>query len=154
MKFKFILLFVITVTISNLAFCIEYDFFKGQKTEIKDPFKLRDPFKKPIVRGEKKLVSTLPNKVSENTYSNIPSVSAVPVDQISVIGVMLGNNRRAIIREKGKKETFIVKEGMALGVDKAMVKAILPGGIVLVEKIKNVYDQFEYLETLLPIVTE
>ena len=54
-------------------------------------------------------------------------------------------------RTKGSKDTFIIKEGMSLGLDNAIVKAIMPGGVVLVEKIKNVYDQFEYLETLLPI---
>jgi hypothetical protein len=34
------------------------------------------------------------------------------------------------------------------------VKAILPGGIILVEKIRNVYDQDEYLETVLPVSSE
>jgi len=154
MTIRLILTLITVGFISQNSFSVEYDFFKGQKTEIKDPFKLRDPFKKPIVRGTKKVISMVPNKVGENSYSNIPSISGVPIDQIMVIGVMLGKNRRAIVRSKSKKETFIVKEGMALGVDKAIVKAILPGGVVLVEKIKNVYDQFEYLETLLPIVTE
>lgn len=136
------------------AITAEYDFFKGEKTNIKDPLKLRDPFKKPILRGQKKIISTVSNKVGENSYSNIPSISGVPIDQISVVGVMLGKNRRAIVKSKNKKETYIVKEGMSLGIDKATVKAIMPGGIVLVEKIKNVYDQYEYLETLMPIVTE
>ena len=129
----------------------EYDFFKGQKTDIKNPFKLRDPFKKPILRGSRKVLQTVPNKVGENSYSNRPSLAGVALDNISIVGVMLGKNRRAIARTKGNKETFIIKEGMPLGLDNAIVKAIMPGGVVLVEKIKNVYDQFEYLETLLPI---
>jgi hypothetical protein len=142
------------ILISFSSFGVEYDFFKGQKTEIKDPLKLRDPFKKPVLRGSKKVLLSVPNKVGDNSYSNIPSIAGIPVENIFVVGVMLGKNRRAIVKSKGNKETFIIKEGMALGADKAMVKAIMPGGVVLVEKIKNVYDQFEYLETLLPITNE
>ena len=51
-------------------------------------------------------------------------------------------------------EVFYIKEGMKLGSSGAEVKAILPGGIVLVEKIRNVYDQDEYLETVIPISNE
>tara|TARA_B100000886_G_C20303526_1_gene440748 strand:- start:25 stop:489 length:465 start_codon:yes stop_codon:yes gene_type:complete len=140
--------------VSLHVYSAEYDFFKGEKTEIKEPFKLRDPFKRPLIRGEKKVISSIPNKVDENSYSNIPSISALSIEDLSIVGLMLGKNRRAIVKSKNAKETFIIKEGMELGDDKAIVKAIMPGGVVLVEKIKNVYDQFEYLETLLPITNE
>ena len=40
---------------------------------------------------------------------------------------------------------------MKISHGEAEVKAILPGGVVIVEKIKNIYDQDEYLETILPI---
>ena len=149
---KLFTLFFICTTLSLES--AEYDFFKGQKTGIKDPFKLRDPFKKPILRGSKKILQTVPNKIGENSYSNQPNISGIAIDNISIVGVMLGKNRRAIAKAKGSTDTFIIKEGMSLGLDKAMVKAIMPGGVVLVEKIKNVYDQFEYLETLLPIVNQ
>ena len=97
------------------------------------------------------MLQTVPNKIGENSYSNRPSLAGVALDNISIVGVMLGKNRRAIAKTKGSKDTFIIKEGMSLGLDNAVVRAIMPGGVVLVEKIKNVYDQFEYLETLLPI---
>ena len=48
-------------------------------------------------------------------------------------------------------QVIIIKEGSKLGPDNAEVKAILPGGIILVEKIVNVYGQEEYLETVVPI---
>jgi type IV pilus assembly protein PilP len=84
------------------------------------------------------------------------------------VGVLLGENRRALAkvanesggdnnrgmsreREQLSEETFILKEGMLIGENDAELKAILPGGIVLVEKITNVYDQEEYLETIIPI---
>ena len=47
-----------------------------------------------------------------------------------------------------------MREGMKLGLNNAEIKAILPGGIVLVEKIRNVYDEDEYLETILPVSIE
>ena len=46
---------------------------------------------------------------------------------------------------------YYIKEGMRIGTNSAEVKAILPGGIVLVEKIRNVYDLDEYLETVIPV---
>jgi len=139
---------------STLLSAAEYDFFKGQKTKIKDPFKLRDPFKIPLARSDKKIITSVSNKIGENSYSNIPSVTGIPIDKLTVVGIMLGKNRRAILKATGKKDTYIVKEGMTLGKDNSIIRAIMPGGIVLVEKIKNVYDQFEYLETLLPLVAE
>jgi type IV pilus assembly protein PilP len=42
---------------------------------------------------------------------------------------------------------------MVLGNNNAEIRAILPGGVVLVEKLINVYDQEEYLETILPLQT-
>ena len=51
----------------------------------------------------------------------------------------------------GDSNVYYIKEGMKLGENGAEVKAILPGGIVLVEKIRNVYDQDEYLETVIPV---
>jgi type IV pilus assembly protein PilP len=67
---------------------------------------------------------------------------------------MIGKERRALAKVAGGTDTFIIKEGMKLGQNGAEVKAILPGGIVLVEKIVNVYDQEEYLETVLPVSTD
>ena len=54
----------------------------------------------------------------------------------------------------GGKETFILKEGMKLGENQAELKAILPGGIVVVEKLKDVYDKDEFIETLIPVSPE
>jgi type IV pilus assembly protein PilP len=55
------------------------------------------------------------------------------------------------VNVSGGKDVIILKEGMKIGQDEAELKAILPGGIVLVEKIVNVYGQEEFLETVIPI---
>jgi hypothetical protein len=52
---------------------------------------------------------------------------------------------------KDAKKIIIFKEGAKIGAEAAELKAILPGGIVLVEKITNVYGEEEYLETVIPI---
>lgn len=70
------------------------------------------------------------------------------------MGVLIGPERRAMARVSGAKDSFIIKEGMHIGPNQAEVKAILPGGVILVEKIRNVYDQDEYLETVLPVSSE
>jgi type IV pilus assembly protein PilP len=71
--------------------------------------------------------------------------------KLKVIGVMIGENRRAICQVDGFKENIILREGEKVGIDNAELKAILPGGVVFVEKITNVYGQEEYLETIIPV---
>lgn len=133
----------------------KFNFFRGKKTNVKDPFKLRDPFKRMVFnrtrsKGQKRSGGMLVG----NTFKNVPEIGTTPIKDIKIVGIMLGKERRAIAQirgQKNSKHTFLLKEGMKLGVDQAEIKAILPGGIVLVEKIRNVYDQDEYLETILPI---
>lgn len=136
------------------------EFFQRTRTSIKNPFDMRDPFK----RKAQKLKSSSKKdfKQDRTTFSNLPTLDGVPLEQIRIIGVILGDDRRAIAKSISSdrnagpesKETYVIKEGMILGHNKAEVKAILPGGIVLVEKIRNVYDQDEYIETILPVTVE
>lgn len=144
------------------------DVISKQQTSITNPFDMRDPFKRNLPKRGR-LKKNLGNRFyNGQMYTNIDSVEGIPLEQIRVVGVLLGNNRRAIVRlvdpdqeqrmaedpnaaEPKDYRTFVVKEGMKLGIDGAEVRAILPGGIVLVEKIRNVYDQDEYLETIIPV---
>jgi hypothetical protein len=127
------------------------EFFKD-KTKIENPFELRDPFKAPHVK-----VDPNANKpwvtVGKGEYSNqsAANLSEITPDQIRVVGVLIGKERRAMIKTEKEKNVIILKEGMKLGPDLAELKAILPGGIILVEKIVNVYGQEEFLETVIPI---
>ena len=136
----------------------EFDFFRNTKTYIKDPFLLRDPFKRTLkrkgaVKSKRELV---PSK--DGVFSNVPTLDGVPISNIRIVGVLLGKERRAIAKTVSgnslSSNSYILREGMKLGIDGAELKAILPGGIVLVEKIRNVYDQDEYLETIIPVTTE
>lgn len=133
-------------------------FFK-EKTKIENPIELRDPFKAPPVKaGRKKSEGTTPGggytKTDKGEFANIPEVTLSDVDiyNIKLVGVLIGKERRAMILPKPEsKQVVVIKEGAKLGQDNAEVKAILPGGLVLVEKIINVYGQEEYLETVIPI---
>lgn len=132
-------------------------YFKKSETSILNPLSIRDPFKrKPRKRSSGyKRGSSLRKG---DTFSNVLSLDGVAIDKIKVVGVLLGKNRRAMVKiyDETNKErgTISIKEGMFIGENNAEVKAILPGGIVLVEKIKNVYNQEEYLETILPVLGE
>ena len=140
----------------------QFNFFKNQKTFINNPFELRDPFKKPNSQIEKK---TRKNRKKPGIVSNAPSLEGVEIEKIRIVGILLGGTRRAVAklstglkndgdgREGLSEETYILKEGMVLGNNNAEIRAILPGGVVLVEKLINVYDQEEYLETILPLQT-
>ena len=158
---KLLLLLLITFSLfstftsaSNEQDKKSYRFFKKQKTTIENPFELRDPFKRMIKRSRSKRKKKFGGVVEGNVFSNLPSIEDVPVEKIVITGVLLGKDRRAIAKVEGGSDVFILREGMKLGMDNAELKAILPGGIVLVEKIRNVYDHDEYLETVIPIQEE
>ena len=131
------------------------------KTKIKNPLDLRDPFKKARHKmGKRKGLGGKGRVRSrDGFYSNVENIENTPLEQLYVVGIMTGPSRRALIKvgsdsKSLSKETYILKEGMKLGVDQAEIKAILPGGIVLVEKIKNIYEQDEYLETIIPLISD
>lgn len=134
--------FITLIFISLSVFALDADL----KKRLKD---FRDPFKRNIsvLRGKKV-------KASKKTFfSNRTDPSNVNVQNLRVTGVFLGEKRRAIAQDTSKDngEPFVISEGMQLGQDKIKVAAILPGGIVLIEKVKNIYDEYEYLETIIPV---
>lgn len=147
MKLVFILLFTF---ISFSAFAKLEDLFNGI-TSIEKPFDLRDPFKAPLTSRKKKKKSNV-KKTSSGVYSNIVGIEqSIDLNKLQIIGVLVGKKRRAIVSVSDKKGTFVLKEGMKLGKNNATIRAIVPGGIILVEKVTNIYGEDEYLETVIPI---
>lgn len=154
--------FVLLASPESFAQERQFNFFKNQKTFIKNPFELRDPFKKPKAKSEKRVRK---KSKTGGMISNAPSLEGIELNRIRIVGILLGGTRRAVAKistgvKKGSDggeglsdETYILKEGMVLGNNQAEIRAILPGGVVLVEKLTNVYDQEEYLETILPLQT-
>ncbi len=126
------------------------DFFKN-KTKIERPFELRDPFKPAQVKADKSTKRNQNYSGSNGTYTNIQESKIDNIQSLKVVGVLIGKERRALVTNSDSKGVVIVKEGMKVGQDGAELKAILPGGIILVEKIVNVYGQEEFLETVIPI---
>lgn len=142
------------VSPTNKGTSDNFQFFKGQTTSIRNPFELRDPFKAETLRNKNGRKVRFGGVVEGTSFTNLPSITNVPIDKITITGVLIGKERRAMARVEGDTNMYVLKEGMTLGVDGAEIKAILPGGIVLVEKIRNIYDQDEYLETILTIAQE
>jgi type IV pilus assembly protein PilP len=134
----------------------EYNLFKS-KTYVKNPLDLRDPFKRKINKKKSPAQSKAQSHL-DGIYTNVnTSLENRSLESLRVTGVVLGAERRAIIKvvstggDEKDNNIYYLKEGMHVGENGAEVKAILPGGIVLVEKIRNVYDQDEYLETVIPV---
>ena len=128
--------------------------FFGDKTKIEKPFNLRDPFRAPINKAEGKTKGRGFFVSGKGQYSNIgeTALDQLSIDNIKVVGVLIGKERRALVNMgKESKQIIILKEGMKIGPEATELKASLPGGIVLVEKIVNVYGEEEYLETVIPI---
>lgn len=131
------------------------DFFDG-KTEIPSPQELRDPFKPPKVKKSKENVIGS-GFMRNGVFTNLPNIRSAELREIVIKGVFFGKDRRAIAMRVDSggnpidNSVFVIREGMKIGRDEAEIKAILPGGVVVVERIQNVYGQEEYLETIIPI---
>jgi hypothetical protein len=143
---------LLTMTIGALAAPADTlsNFFRD-KTKIEKPFELRDPFRAPVTKSEKTKEKAGYFVSGAGQYSNIKENSVKRIEDIRVVGVLIGRERRAMVSTGEDGGIIILKEGMKIGDEGAELKAILPGGIILVEKIVNVYGQEEYLETVIPI---
>lgn len=150
-RILFILLLLITVGAYPAPSPTGKNFFQD-KTNIENPFNLRDPFKAPQTKSDAKKTGRGFKIIGKGEYSNINEVSLdqLNLQTLKVVGVLIGKERRAMVTAGGNKIT-ILKEGMKIGPEMVELKAILPGGIVLVEKIVNVYGEEEFLETVVPI---
>jgi hypothetical protein len=120
-------------------------------TKIENPFELRDPFRAPLMKTNKTDNESQVSLTQNGIFTNISSIGEIDLKTIKIVGVLVGRDRRAMAKVKGKEDIVILREGMKIGADQAELKAILPGGIILVEKITNVYGEEEYLETVIPI---
>lgn len=140
-------IFIFLVFSSSLAAKVD-NMFNGQ-TSIKQPFKLRDPFQAPKFKSERN------KKIKQRTMgilNNIKKLNApYDIENIQIVGVLIGKERRVFVRLKGEEETFTLKEGEEFGNKGPQIRAILPGGVILVEKITNIYGEDEYIETVVPI---
>jgi type IV pilus assembly protein PilP len=155
MYLVFILLNLLVTTVFAENEKKSRNFFKD-KSKLENPFDLRDPFKDPSIKKEaKKEESKNALELNEKgEYSNIQEtpLDKLTISEIKVVGVLIGKERRAMVQSgKNGSKVTVLKEGMKIGQDGAELKAILPGGIVLVEKISNVYGEEEFLETVIPI---
>ena len=119
-------------------------------SDIENPLSIRDPFQPPrLERAKKGGEATTP--VRDGIFTNIPEINNVKLDDITIVGVIIGPERRAFVRKGQDKNIYTIKEGMKLGANNAEIKAILPGGIILVEKVTNIYGEDEFLETVIPL---
>lgn len=151
---KVIFYFLLSLSVGAIAAPVNStkNFFKD-KTKIENPFNLRDPFKSPVMKSEIKSINPNFKVLEKGKYSNISeaSLDELTISNVKVVGVLIGKERRAMISAGESKSVIILKEGMKIGPEKVELKAILPGGIVLVEKMVNVYGEEEFLETVIPI---
>ena len=151
MNMMLVLIFLVSTVGAYAAPVDPLSNFFRDKTKIDKPFELRDPFKAPQSKVEKDTIKEGYFVSGKGQYSNIKVDTVTSIENLKVVGVLIGRERRAMVKTGDKDSIIILKEGMKIGEDGAELKAILPGGIILVEKIVNVYGQEEYLETVIPI---
>ncbi len=143
---RFSLFILISLSFNTLGKTRIEDLFKDQ-TSIREPFKLRDPFQAP------KFKSDTHKKRKQRARGILDNVDKLEekfdLEKIKIVGVLIGKNRRVVVQAGTKN--FTLKEGDSYGVNGPEIKAILPGGVILVEKITNIYGENEYIETVVPI---
>jgi Tfp pilus assembly protein PilP len=149
--------FILSIIVFLLSFAAQAQTNRGvrdvfkDKTSIENPFDLRDPFKAPLSKRVSEREADTRQKPIEGVYTNIAPMGEIDLNRLSVVGVIIGKERYALARIEGRKETIKLIEGVHIGRDRAKLKAIHPGGIILVEKLVNVYGEEEFLETVIPI---
>lgn len=142
---KYLALFVLILPLSSFA-KLE-DLFQGQ-TSMEKPFELRDPFQAPKFKSASK--QKREKEFSGNFERNVERLDKeVNVESVEIVGVLIGKKRRVMIQDSGK--IYTLSEGEPLGLNGPEIKAILAGGIILVEQIVNIYGEPEYIETVIPI---
>ena len=152
MKYSVFLLIISFLLLSSKILAAESlsKIFEG-KTEIKNPFNIRDPFQRPRFKSaaNKSQINRSSGILDTTEYYSKP----FDINKINVVGVLIGNKRRAMVKVSGEEgdKVYTYKEGDILGDKGPEIKAILPGGIILVEQINNAYGQSEYIETVIPI---
>jgi hypothetical protein len=76
------------------ASAVEYKFYKDVTTKIKDPFDLRDPFKRVLFKRKSELKKNYAVLEEGSVFSNLPTIENAPLSQIRVVGILLGKERR------------------------------------------------------------
>lgn len=143
---KLFVIFMICIY-SSVAFSSKIESMFDDYTSIPKPFELRDPFQKPKFKSKAKEKREMINKGVWNDEQKLNE--AVSLDKIDITGVLIGKERRVLIKINNVIYQF--KEEETLGRGGPKIKAILPGGIILVEQIDNIYGEPEYIETVVPI---
>jgi len=123
----------------------EYPLFRDIKTSISSPFELRDPFKRVAELEKEKDSHAETSVIDEKSLQKEDSFTS-----LQLLGIFLGANKRALFQKEGK-DTLTLKEGDHFGKEKAQLKAIYPGGVVFVEKFLNIYEQTEFVETVMAL---
>lgn len=122
-------------------------------SQIENVLSLRDPFAVPYkIKKKSGPRGNLSSVISSEKgyYSNEVNTSNLRLNTLSIVGLFIGKNRRALVRTGNSKSIITLREGMSIGPEKSVLKAILPGGLVFVKKDKNPYGQEEYQEVLIP----
>ncbi len=105
---------------------------------------LRDPFRKPMLK-----VST---EVTEG--GSIPELERYPLDQLKLIGIITGPKKNKALLTTPNGRMHIVTERMHVGNRRGLIKRIVPGTILVEEKVVNLLGQEEKIETTLEFEKE
>ncbi|MCM2276755.1 MAG: pilus assembly protein PilP [Oligoflexia bacterium] len=99
--------------------------------------KLRDPFKRPLIRPENLVPKT--------------ELERFAVDQYKLIGVLTGPSRMRGVLQDPEGKTHIISERMKIGLKQGTIVKIQSRRIKVREKVANIFGQLENVDTEIPL---
>lgn len=97
---------------------------------IEQLMQVRDPFQMPIV-------------ITKQNTKKVAELETIPIEQLNLVGVISGPDRvRAMLVGPGDK-TFIVSQGMKIGIKGGVVRKITKREVKVLERAENPLGQLE-----------
>jgi len=104
-----------------------------------DLMQLRDPFQMPVV-------------ITKQVTKKLAEIETIPLEQLKLVGVISGPDRvRAMVIGPGEK-TFLVAEGIKIGIKGGVLKRITRNELKILEKVENPLGQLEDVWQSIPLV--
>lgn len=120
-------------------------------TVIENVIDRRDPFEKFVPKFMMVAAPARKDDGNKIVTANIPELERLPANSYKVQAVLLGDVYPRALVKTPQNNTYIVKKGDKIGNRSGVVGRIDEGGLVVVEKVRNQYNEFSTIETLIEI---
>ena len=113
-----------------------------------------DPFKPFIeIRSEKKETKEEKVKSAEKTKL-LPPLERFGVEEFKLVGIIWNEKKKVAVVEDSRGKHHSLSEGSRIGLNDGMVEKVLPDQIVVVEKIKDAFENVRPERAIIKLMRE